>query len=65
MHEWTVERIRGRRRSVAMPASFKRICRRCGAIEHRSGNVLGDTWHPLTRHNPNECLHRLEDNHGQ
>lgn len=61
MHDWRVERTHPRRRSrVALPANFRRTCQRCGAVEVRSGNVLGDPWRPLTRHDPQQCTPKLD-----
>jgi hypothetical protein len=48
-HEWEVERIRGRKRACAMPASHRRRCIRCGLMEFKSGNMLGATWQAINR----------------
>jgi hypothetical protein len=48
-HDWQVERIRGRKRACAMPASLRRTCRRCGLMEVRSGLEIGADWAPLNR----------------
>jgi hypothetical protein len=48
-HDWEVERVRGKRRTCAMPASHRRRCRKCGLIEFRSGNMLGADWMAVNR----------------
>lgn len=58
-HDWQHERVYGRRRACAMPASHRRTCRRCGLIQFQSGNMLGAEYQDTNRP-PVRCEDRTD-----